>query len=139
MIVSLILGGITHHYLGHNLPYCNTINSVGTIKNPYAIVMAGNKNAKIGFLKGKDSVCGDIYGPISSFRLSGSFDFILGWYNTNFKKFNDRGIVPPSIGGVTPVVGFNYSLPLYQGKIVRASFDTLLSVGIITHAIKFTF
>ena len=139
MIVSLILGGITHHYLGHSLPYCNTINSVGTIKNPYAIVMAGDKDAKIGFLKGKDSACGDIYGPISSFRLSDSFDFILGGYNTNFKEFNDRGITPPSIGGVTPVVGLNYSLPLYESETVKASFDTLFSIGIITHGVKFTF
>ena len=139
MIVSLILGGITHHYLAYDLPYCDTINDVGTIKNPYAIVMAGNENVKVGFLKGKDSACGDIYGPISSFRLSDNFDFILGGYNTNFKEFNDRGITPPSIGGVTPVVGVNYSLPLYESETVKASFYTLFSIGIITHGVKFTF
>ena len=139
MIVSLILGGITHHYLAHDLPYCDTINDVGTIKNPYAIVMVGDEDVKVGFLKGKDSACGDIYGPISSFRLSDNFDFILGGYNTNFKEFNDRGITPPSVGGVTPVVGLNYSLPLYESETVKASFDTLFSIGIITHGVKFTF
>ena len=139
MIVDLILGGITHHYLAHNLPYCNTVNSIGTIKNPYAIVMAGDEDAKIGFLKGKDSVCGDIYGPISSFKLSDNFDFILGGYNTNFKEFNNRGITPPSIGGVTPVVGLNYSIPLVQNGKFKTSLDTMFSFGIITHGIKFSF
>jgi len=139
MVVSLILGGITHHYLASNLPYCNTINDKGTIKNPYAIVMVGNENVKIGFLKGKDSVCGDIHGPIASFKLSDNFDFMLGGYNTNFKEFKDRNIIPPSTGGITPIIGLNYSLSLYESKTIKASFDTLFSVGIITHAIKFTF
>ena len=58
LMISLMYGGITHHYMAPTLNYCKTINNVGTIHNEYVIAMAGSANAKIGILKGKDSAIG---------------------------------------------------------------------------------
>ena len=138
-MITMIYGGITHHYMAPSLNYCNTINNAGTIHNEYVIAMAGSKNAKLGFLKGKDSACGDIFGPISSFKISDNVDFIAGGYNTNFKKFEERGMIPPSFGGITPVIGFDLKIPLVKTKQFEVNVDNLVSVGIITHAISVNF
>ena len=138
-MISLIYGGITHHYLASSLPYCNRINNVGTIHNEYVIAMAGSQDAKIGILKGKDSACGDIMGPISSFAVSENVDFMLGGYNANVKEFEKLGIVTPNFGGITPVVGFNLKLPLIKTKSFQMDINNLVSIGIITHALSVSF
>jgi hypothetical protein len=139
MLLSILLGGITHHYIAPNLNYCNTINDSGTIKHEYVIAMVGDNDAKIGVIKGKDSACGDIFGGIAALSLTDNLDFMLGGYNTNFKKFEERGIVPPSFSGVTPVFGLNFKIPLYKSGDTKVSIDNLISFGIITHALNFTF
>lgn len=139
MLFTLILGGITHHYMAPNLNYCNLINNSGTIKNNYAIAMVGDKSAKIGVIKGKDSACGDIFGAIGSLRISQQVDFMIGGYNTNFKAFQERNMIPPSIGGITPVFGLNFKIPLYKNKNTAVEINNLVSIGIVTHAISFTF
>jgi len=139
-MISLIYGGITHHYLAKDLPYCNTIgNGIGTIHNEYVIAMAGSRDFKLGLLAGRDSVCGSMAGPISAFRLSDNVDFMLGGYNTNFRNFHERGMEPISVGGITPVVGFDFKIPLYEKQDKKLSLDTLVSFGVITHAINFSF
>ncbi len=135
MITTILLGGITHHYLGSNLPYCNRVNSFGTIVNPYIVAMSGTDKVKAGFILGTDSACGSIVGPVSSFKLSENVDFIAGAYNTNFKEFNKLGIEPPSIAGLTPILGVNYKIKLNE----TLSLDNIISVGIISHAISFSF
>lgn len=135
MITTILLGGITHHYLGSSLPYCNTINNVGTIVNPYIVTMSGTNKAKVGFIAGTDSACGRITGPVASFNLASNLDFIVGGYNTNFKEFNDIGIKPISIKGITPILGLNYKIPLTN----NISLDNIISVGIVSHAISFSF
>lgn len=139
-MLSIIYGGITHHYLSKDLPYCNPIKGgIGTIHNEYVIAMAGSDNFKLGVLSGKDSACGNIFGPMSATKISDNVDFMLGGYNTNFNKFRDRGIEPPSFGGVTPVIGLDFKIPLYQSGSTKLSLDTLVSVDVITHAINFSF
>lgn len=138
-MISLIYGGITHHYLASSLPYCNRINNVGTIHNEYVIGMAGSENFRVGILSGKDSACGNILGPISATKISENVDFMLGGYNTNFDKFHELGIEPPSIGGITPVIGFNYKLNLYNSDNVKVNLENVISVGIITHALSVNF
>jgi hypothetical protein len=135
MLTTIILGGITHHYVGSSLPYCNRINNVGTIHNEYVVAMTGNSKSKIGFIKGKDSACGDIFGPISSFKMIDSVDFILGGYNTNFKDFKKLDIVPFSIGSVTPVVGFDYKIDITKNLQIH----NIISFGIVSHAIGLSF
>jgi hypothetical protein len=139
MLTTIILGGITHHYIAPKLNYCNTINNIGTIQNNYIGVMVGNKRFQGGFIKGKDSACANITGLISSYNLSDNFNFMVGGYNTNFKEFEQRNMVPPSVFGVTPIVGVNYKIPLYENKKTKISLDTLFSVGIVTHGIAVTF
>jgi hypothetical protein len=134
-MISIMYGGITHHYMAPTLNYCKTINNVGTIHNEYVIAMAGSANAKIGILKGKDSACANIVGSISSFKLDDNVDFMLGGYNTNFKAFEKRGIIPPSIGGITPVVGVNFKIPITD----NIKINNLVSIGIITHALSVEF
>ena len=134
-MISILQGGITHHYTAPNLNYCNTINNVGSIYNQYTIVMVGSKNAKVGFLKGKDSVCANIAGPISSFRISNNVDFMLGGYNANSNAFRKRNMVPIEFGGVTPVVGFNFKIPITKSIEI----NNLVSIGIVTHAISVSF
>jgi hypothetical protein len=139
-MLSIIYGGITHHYLAKDLPYCNTIKGgMGTIHNEYVIAMAGSSDFRLGALVGKDSACGNIFGPMSATRLSDNIDFMLGGYNTNFKKFRERMIEPPSIGGITPVIGLDFKIPIYEEGDTKLSLDTLVSVGVITHAINFSF
>ena len=135
MLTTISLGGLTHHFLGSNLPYCNRINNFGSIVNPYAVVMRGTEDLKAGFILGTDSACGSIVGPVSSFKLSDNVDFIAGAYNTNFKEFNKLGIEPPSIAGLTPIVGINYKVKLNK----TLSLDNIVSIGIISHAISFSF
>lgn len=101
--------------------------------------MAGTNKAKIGVLTGRDSVCGRIVGPISSFRISENVDFMLGGYNTNFNSFKARGIEPSSIYGITPVVGLDFKIPLIKTDTFRVDLDNLVSVGIVTHAISVSF
>jgi len=139
MIFSLMLGGITHHFLAPNLNYCNSINDVGTIANEYVVGMAGTEDFKVGFIKGKDSACGNITGAISSINLYENVDFMIGGYNTNFQEFKQIGVEPPSINGITPILGLNFKIPVYKTENTRVSIDNLVSIGIVTHAISFTF
>jgi hypothetical protein len=127
MVLSLLYGGITHHYLASNLPYCNRINnnSYGTIHNEYII----------GLISGKDSACGNILGPITTTKVSSNIDFVLGAYNTNLKKFNELGINPPSFNNITPVIGFDYKIKLTN----NISIDNLISYGIVTHSLRINF
>jgi len=138
-MISLIYGGITHHFVASNLPYCNTINNYGTIHNEYVIAMAGSQDVKLGIIKGKDSACGDIFGPIGSISLTENVEFLAGGYNTNFKDFEKLGIQPPSISGITPVVGLDFRIPLYEDENIKFTVDNLISVGIITHALRVDF
>jgi hypothetical protein len=101
--------------------------------------MAGDKDTKIGMIKGKDSACGNIMGPIASFTISEDFEFIAGGYNTNFKKFNKIGISPPSVSGITPVLGIDYRLPIYKSSKLKVTIDNLVSIGIITHSLRVDF
>lgn len=135
MTASILLGFLTHHYIGSNLNYCNSINSYGTIHNPYVVAMVGISDYKLGFIKGKDSACGDIFGPVSSFKLRDNLDFIAGGYNTNFEEFERLGTKPPSISGITPVLGLNYKIPLTN----NINLNNIVSIGIITHAISVDF
>ena len=137
MVLSLLYGGITHHYLGSSLPYCNRIgnNSFGTIHNEYVIGLIGNEQSKIGLISGKDSACGNILGPIATTNMSDNIDFVFGGYNTNFKKFHELGIEPPSIAEFTPVVGLDYKIKLSN----NISIDNLISIGIITHSVRIDF
>lgn len=134
-MMSILYGGITHHYIGSNLPYCNKINANGSIVNEYFIGLLGNKKNKIGIISGKDSACGNIMGPISSFTINNNLEFIAGGYNTNYKKFRKLGIEPPSFNGFTPVVGIDYRIKLTK----NISIDNLFSIGIITHALRIDF
>lgn len=138
-MLSLIYGGITHHFIGSNLTYCNNINNYGSIHNEYIIAMAGTKSAKLGLIKGKDSACGNIIGPISSFSILDDVEFLVGGYNTNYKDFKKLGIRPPSIIGLTPILGLDFRIPLYEDKGIKFSIDNLVSLGIITHALRVDF
>ena len=140
MLFELFLGGITHHPISPQLNYCNAINkSTGTIKHRYGAVLVGNKDFKIGGIIGQDSVCAPIKGVLSSSRITDKLHFIAGGYNTNDKQFKNRGIQPVKIGGFTPVLGLDYKVPIYESKNFKASFDTIFSVGIISHGISFNF
>lgn len=139
MIVSLLFGGITHHFISPQLNYCNLINDFGTIKHEYVIGLVGNESAKVGVIKGRDSACGSIFGVAGTITMTKNLEFIAGAYNTNFKEFNARKINPPSIDGATPILGLNYKIPLYKSDKTSVSLDNIVSMGIITHAINFTF
>jgi hypothetical protein len=138
-MISLLYGGITHHYLASSLPYCNKINNHGSIHNEYVIALVGNKDRKFGLIGGKDSACGSIFGPISSFTVTEQIEFIAGGYNTNFNKFKKLNIEPPSIGGITPVVGLDFKLPIYKTETFKIGIDTLVSFGIVTHSLRIDF
>jgi hypothetical protein len=138
-MISIIYGGITHHYLASSLPYCNRINNVGSIHNEYVIGMAGTEDFRMGILSGKDSACGNIVGPITATKIYENVDFMLGGYNTNFDDFHELGIKPPSIGGITPAIGLNYKLSLYNGENIKIKLENIISFGIITHALSVNF
>jgi len=138
-MISILYGGITHHYTAPKLNYCNTINNVGTIHNEYVIAMAGTRDFKLGFLKGKDSACAPIMGPIASFNVFENIDFIAGGYNTNFNAFKKREMSPPSFNGITPVIGLNFKIPLIRQDNFEVNVDNLVSFGIITHALSISF
>ena len=101
--------------------------------------MAGTDKFKAGILNGKDSACGNIFGPITSFKLKNNLEFIAGYYGTNFNKFRKINIEPPSYLGVTPIVGFDFRLPIYKNKKSIISIDNLISMGIITHSLRVDF
>jgi len=145
MIFELFFGGITHHYIASQLNYCNVINkSVGTIKHGYGAILIGNEKNRGGIIVGKDSACGNIYGGLGSFSsFKKNLNLIVGAYNVNRKEFYDRKITPFSVFGVTPIAGLNYKLPLYKKtykkRNLKISFDTIVSLGIITHGLSVTF
>jgi hypothetical protein len=141
MYATILYGGITHHYMASKLNYCNRINNndFGTIHNEYVIGLVGSKENKIGFIKGKDSACGDIFGGIATSAISQNVDLVFGGYNTNTEDFHKRNIEPPSFGGITPVFGLDFKIPIYQGDGYRISLDNLVSFGIITHALSINF
>jgi hypothetical protein len=103
------------------------------------IILAGDKDTKIGIINGKDSACGSIAGPVASFTISENFEFIAGGYNTNFKKFNDIGINPTSISGITPILGLDFRIPIYENNKIRITIDNLISLGILTHSLRVDF
>lgn len=138
-MASIIFGGITHHYILPTGNYCNRINNYGTIKNEYYIVMFGDNSSRIGFIKGKDSACGDIFGPVSTINMYKNIDIIFGAYNTNYKKFKDLGLEPPSVAGVTPILGLDFKIPLYETMDFSVKLENVISIGIITHAVSFNF
>jgi len=135
MLTTILLGGITHHYIGSSLPYCNRLTDFGTITNPCIAAMVGSTNAKAGFIAGKDSACGNIVGPVASFYVANNLDFVVGGYNTNFKKFHNLGIEPPSFIGLTPIIGLDYKININK----NVSLDTIMSVGIVSHALSISF
>lgn len=135
MNIEIGYGGITNHYISPKGNYCNKLNSSGTIYNKYGMLLIGDKDVKIGVIKGQDSVCGNINGIVSKFKISDNFDFVLGGYNTNIKKFNDRGLVPPTIGEITPVIGINAKIDLNYGFFI----NNVISYGITTHFISYEF
>lgn len=141
MYAAILYGGITHHYIGSKFNYCNRIdnNNFGTINNEYFIAMVGSKDSKVGVIKGKDSACGNIFGAITSNSLSENVDFILGGYNANIEKFQKRGLVPPNVNGVTPVVGFNFKMPIHETPTYKISINNVVSYGIITHSLGIEF
>jgi hypothetical protein len=128
-MISILYGGITHHYMAPKLNYCNTVNNVGTIHNEYIIAMAGTR----------DSACANIVGPIASFNVSENVDFMIGGYNTNFNAFEKRGMLPPNFNGITPIIGLNFKIPLIRQDNFEVSLDNLVSFGIITHALSVSF
>lgn len=138
-MISLLYGGITHHYIASNLPYCNRINNYGSIKNEYIIGLVGSEKFKFGILNGKDSACSNITGPITSIKLKDNLEFISGYYNTNSKNFRKLGIEPPSYNGITPVLGFDFRVPIYINNKTKISIDNLISLGIITHSLRVDF
>jgi hypothetical protein len=50
MMFSLMLGGLTHHFISPNLDYCGLVNNVGTVRNEYLVGLVGNDRAKVGFI-----------------------------------------------------------------------------------------
>lgn len=139
MYASILYGGITHHYVASKLPYCNRINNVGSIHNEYVIGLVGSKNYKAGFIKGKDSACGDIFGAVGSVNISEYADLIVGAYNTNFKEFRKIGIEPVHFGSLTPIAGIDFKIPVYESKEFSIAIDNLVSYGIITHSVSISF
>jgi hypothetical protein len=135
MEASLLYGGITHHYIASKLNYCNKINNYGTIHNEYVIGMVGSKKFKAGFIKGTDSACGSIFGPLASYSIYKNLELIVGGYNTNFDAFNARGIKPMAIGSITPIIGLDYRIFVYK----NLSIDTLVSYGVISHSLRVDF
>lgn len=138
-MISILYGGITHHFINHDLPYCNRINNVGSIHNEYVVALVGDDAVKVGAIAGKDSACGNIVGPVFTININESFDFVFGGYNTNTEKFHKLGMEPPSAMGVTPIVGIDYKLSLYKGDNFELGLDTIVSYGIITHAFRVNF
>lgn len=141
MYATILYGGITHHYMASNLDYCNRVgnNSFGTIHNEYVIGMVGSRENKVGFIKGKDSACGNIFGGVASSSISENVDLIVGGYNTNKEAFYKRNIEPPSFNGITPVFGLDFKIPIYKTESYKISLDNLVSFGIITHALSVSF
>ena len=138
-MASLMYGGITHHYILPKGNYCNRINNYGTINNEYFVLMFGDDNSRIGFIKGKDSACGNIMGPIGAINMVRNIDFVAGAYNTNTEKFHSLGLEPPSIAGITPILGLNFRIPLYQSDSFSIKLENLLTYGILTHSISMNF
>lgn len=139
MITTLLFGGITHHLINYDFNYCNLINNVGTIQNNYAGVLLGSKTFQIGLLKGRDSACGNISGPIMYYNIYEEFGVIAGYYNTNTKRFYERGIPPITFNGYTPIIGIDYKYKLYENKGTLISIDNIISMGIVTHALTISF
>lgn len=138
-MVSLLYGTIVHHYINNNLRFCNEINEHGSVYNQTFVALIGDENKKIGFLKGNDCACGDIFGPISSFTLANNLEFLVGGYNTNYREFENLGIESPSILGITPVLGLDFRIPIYENKNFKVTIDNLVSIGTITHALRVDF
>lgn len=135
LITTILIGGLTHHYLGSSLPYCNKVTNFGSIVNPYTVVMRGTEDLRAGFILGTDSACGTIAGPIVSFKKTENVDFVMGFYNTNFRNFHERNIAPPSIFNATPIVGLNYKIPITK----NIKLENVVSFGIISQALSISF
>jgi hypothetical protein len=135
MITSILLGGLTHHYLLPKENYCNQVNNQGSIVNPYVISMVGSETLKTGVILGKDSACANIFGSVSSVNLYKNIDLMVGAYNANTREFNNRGLQPVEYYGITPIIGIDYRIKLYKD----VTLDTLVSMGIITHALRVDF
>ena len=135
LTTTVLLGFMTHHYINPELNYCNTINDVGTIQNTYVVALREGKEIGAGAIVGKDSSCADIAGPVLTLRLNKKMRIVAGGYNTNVESFNKRKMIPPEIRGITPVLGIDYSIPITN----KISFDTIVAIGIITHAISYRF
>lgn len=138
-MITVMYGGITHHYVSPKLNYCNTVNNYGSIHNQYTAVLVGNDSLRAGVIKGKDSVCADIFGLIGSKQIKKNVDLVIGGYNTNFEEFRNKEIEPPSVLGITPIVGANFKLPIYQSPKYKIELNNLVSIGIITHSLSVSF
>jgi hypothetical protein len=135
MIFSILLGGLTHHYVLPEGNYCGQVNNYGSIVNPYVISMVGSEKLKTGMILGKDSSCSNIFGSVSSVNLYKNIDLMVGAYNTNTREFNNRGLQPIEYYGMTPILGIDYRIKLYK----NITLDTLVSLGIVTHALRVDF
>lgn len=138
LTTTLVFGFMTHHFFAPSLDYCAKIGGLGTIINPHAAILVGHSDYKIklGLMAGKDSVCGNIRGVMGTYEINDSWEFVFGGYNTNYQLFVNRGFEPIHIGKkITPIVGFNHKFKLSE----NVSLNTIVSMGIIVHGIRFDF
>jgi hypothetical protein len=138
-MLSLIAGGITHHYIASSSNYCNRFGNTSTIHNPFVMALKGDYTSRYGFILGQDSACGIIAGPVAAFGLNSHVDFIAGAYNVNYDAFRKIKVEPLAIMGVTPIAGFNLKFPIYKSKEYTINSENLISTGTITHALSVNF
>jgi hypothetical protein len=139
--ILALVGGITTHPLDPSKTsskYKNTIASNGTIVNPYSAVLAGNNKYKTGVLYGVDSLGGSIIGSISYISLHQNIGIVVGGYNYNKDLFESKGVVPPNIAGITPVIGFDFNFNIYKSRAFSIESHNIIST-ITTHSLGVKF
>lgn len=141
MIITLSMGLLTHHIIGADLDYCNQINNIGTISNTYFTLTAGEEKGHVGVIAGQDSVCGNIFGGFGEYFLTKELGVVLGAYNTNTRRYNDRGINPLSIEGteITPILGLNYKISLHRNERYGIILNNLVTPYILSSSIGIQF
>jgi len=139
--ILALVGGITTHPLDSgniSSRYKNAIVSNGVIANPYSAVLAGNNKYKTGILYGVDSLGGSIIGSISHITLHQNIGIVLGGYNYNKDLFESKGVVPPNIAGITPVIGFDFNFNIYKSRSFSIESHNIIST-ITTHSVGVKF
>lgn len=142
-VIESTLGGLTYHLTNSDVgkKYSNKISSNGQLIYTGLLgIGLVNDHSTYNVFIGQNSIAENIYGITYSYTWNlGILNYgpIVGFYQQNDDKFDDRGIKPFSIGyGIVPIIGGYVGLKLLTLEDKYIKLNTVITPVLINETIS---